>query len=108
MHNCVYTLGIHDLEGCGLHGRVHSWHDCGLCMHSSCPEQLHACKGLHLEVEMKSPGHCEDLHREFNMPHIFMYSVIIITAILIVNTFQHLICARHSFTYLNSLNNPVS
>lgn len=72
MQNCVCVLGIEDLEGCSWHGRLYNWHDYGLCMHTRYLKQRHACKGLHLEVEMVSPGHCEDLHREFNMAHILM------------------------------------
>ena len=90
MHSCVCPLGIYNLEGCGLHGRLSDCHGDGLCMHSCCLEQLHAWKGLHLEVEMERPGRCKDLYQEYNIAHIFMYSVIIITAMLTVNTFEAL------------------
>lgn len=80
------SSGVRDLEGCGLHGRLHKLCDYGLCMHSRCPEQLHACKGLHPDVKMESLGHDEDFHREFIMAHFFMYSTGMIKAPFIVYT----------------------
>lgn len=56
---------------------------------------------------MECPGHCKDSHCEYNIAYIFMCFVIIVTAILTVNTFEALNMYKAQFHSFNPHNNSM-